>query len=116
VKPEEIKAAIRIHQAQIRSLNKELDQIKANCKHAFKPLTQKQLDDKWMSISAECTVCGQDFGWRCKESPDSVCHYESSNGKVALIDGSMVSIPFDHDPNYETDDSCIFCGHPDERK
>lgn len=65
---------------------------------------------------AGCQHCGEDFGWYCEESPDNVCHYYSTNGKVRLIDGLMVDVPADHNDKYETDDSCIFCGAPEERK
>lgn len=69
-----------------------------------------------MSVSANCQGCHQYFGWRCKKSPDGVCHYYSEDGKIELIDNTQVPTPEDHDPDYETDDCCIFCGMPDERK
>lgn len=65
---------------------------------------------------AVCDTCGSGFGWYCPESPDHTCHYNSVNGLVTLIDGRTVPIPEEHDPDYESDDSCIFCGEPDERK
>ena len=107
--PEERKKKIKEHQEAIYKLLEE-------CQHTFRILNSEQLADEWMSVSAGCIGCGQDFGWRCKESPDQVCHYFSEDGKVELIDGTSVSVPCDHDSDYETDDHCIFCGLPDERK
>ena len=60
-------------------------------------------------------------------SPDGICIYDSQEGEGEyegrrvvrlLIDGEWVIHPL-HEPyigDYETDDSCIFCGHPSERK
>lgn len=91
-------------------------QIKETCKHEFKPLTEKQLDDKWMSEGAVCIHCKEDFGWRCKNSPDGVCYYHSDNGKVWNIFDKQMEVPHYHDSRYETSDSCIWCYLPDERK
>lgn len=65
---------------------------------------------------AECQYCREDFGWFCEESPDHICHYYSNDRKITLIDGTEVSVPEDHNDKYETDDCCIFCGNPEERK
>jgi hypothetical protein len=43
--------------------------------------------------SMHCVICGEDFGWWCPNSPDHYCHYDKGN-----------------------DDSCDYCGQPDERK
>lgn len=71
-------------------------------------------------LSASCAGCGGDLGWWCPSSKDNECHYysEDRNGKsvVVFADGSESVLPSDHDPEYESSDSCIFCGHPDERK
>ncbi len=66
--------------------------------------------------SAQCRHCNEDFGWYCEESPDHTCHYYSSNREVELTDGSFMPVPQEHNEKYETDDSCIFCGSPEERK
>lgn len=90
------------------------------CKHAFSKLREKDLKDEWMSVSAKCSDCGEYFGWRCKESPDSVCHYYTRDGEVKLINGSIDKELYktnpDYDPDYESDDICLYCGHPEERK
>lgn len=75
-------------------------------------MTKKQLADQWMSVSAYCLVCVSHLGWRCKESPDGVCHYYVIDGEVTLIDGTQVDAP----DGCETSIECIYCGHPEERK
>jgi hypothetical protein len=68
-----------------------------------------------------CTICGHHFGHYCPESPDHTCHYFTDDGKIELVTGEKVDPPTNsdgspHDPDYETDDCCVFCGAPDERK
>lgn len=101
---------------QLKEIHQKLEVLKNSCVHRFMPLTQEELKDKWCSVSAICTVCDKDFGWRCKNSIDGVCHYYSNDGFIDLIDGRKVPTPPEHGPDYETDDSCIFCGQPSERK
>lgn len=107
-------------------VQRKYDEIISRCTHEeFRPLTEGELADRWMSIIAYCQICGKDFGWRCKESPDFVCHYESDemdtdgDGNsvygVELITGEYVDIPKEHNPDHETSDLCIFCGNPEER-
>jgi hypothetical protein len=58
-----------------------------------------------------------ELGWDCPASPDKKCHYYTTKEKkVVLNDGRVVDPPKGHDFEYETDDSCIFCGEPEERK
>jgi hypothetical protein len=114
--PQERKERIQNLQQQILELQLPLDALKDTCPHTFKPLTQEQQDDPWMSEGARCTTCDTYFGWRCKVSPDQVCHYHTEDGKVVLINNTKVDPPKDHDPEYETYDNCIFCHHPEERK
>jgi hypothetical protein len=73
---------------------------------------------------ASCVICDKHLGWVCTKSPDHVCHYYSSfiDGKhgVELIDGT-IDYPTDlQEDDYseedETDDCCIYCHQPDERK
>lgn len=97
-------------------------QVTAECKHEFKPLTDKQLADKWMSVSATCIHCKNDFGWRCIKSPDGACHYYTTDDepyRIELIDGTLVEPPAEYGMEEkcdETADHCIYCGMPDERK
>jgi len=68
---------------------------------------------------AICNICGQDFNWWCEDSPDHVCHYYSSahDGKVyvLLIDDSETDFQSTKDPEYESEDECLFCGQPRQR-
>ena len=64
-----------------------------------------------------CAICEKCYGHWCPSSPDSVCHYYTNeHNKVELINGQQVDCPDSHDVEYETDDSCIFCHQPEERK
>jgi len=115
--PEQRKVLIAEKKAAVEKLNRELWELKDSCSpHQFRELKPKELADEWMSVGSTCLICGEHFGWRCKVSPDGVCHYHTEDGKVELSDGTLVDPPAEHDPNYETSDSCIWCGHPDERK
>ena len=100
-----------------------LDSNKIRLPHkcSFKPLTKKELADEWMSVSAVCTQCNKYYGWRCKKSPDGVCHYftQPKGKSVPLIDGTYDNKKFktkNYNQEYETEDLCLYCGHPDERK
>ena len=97
---------------------KKADLIKG-CNHQL-PKTDRKRDSDYkterLSYNASCVICGSYFGHLCLESPDSVCHYYSNNGQVELIDGTHVQVPEDHCETFETDDCCIFCGQPEERK
>lgn len=97
----------------VDELGQVLHKVKGSCKHMFKPFTEFQLLDKWHSSTATCLSCGEQFGWRCKESPDGVCHtYVDSDGSITLIDGTKVKAPADEYYNGD----CVYCGMPDERK
>lgn len=87
-----------------------------DCDHAFRPLTNSDLADEWMSVGAHCSICGHSYGWRCKESPDGVCHYPPEEGEpIDLLDGTALTMTEKQidEAYYE---SCVFCGMPDERK
>ena len=59
-------------------------------------------------------------GWWCDKSPDNSCYYYSDEKDgsriVELCNGTEVALPKELDPEYETDDCCLFCGEPEERK
>lgn len=108
----------------IIDLQKQLREAVEKCPHVFTELAQAEWDDKWFSESAQCLICNSYFGWRCKISPDQNCHYyteqDGPNGLryVTLINGQKhyLPLPSNYDNQWETDDSCLFCGMPDERK
>lgn len=65
---------------------------------------------------AECTECSTCIGHYCSGSPDKKCHYYSQNKELTLQDGTKYQLPEDYEDDYETEDCCIFCGEPEERK
>jgi DNA-directed RNA polymerase subunit RPC12/RpoP len=73
--------------ARIDELNDELRQLKNGCTHT---IVKKY-------GSAVCDICGKEMGWYCPDSPDHICDYEQEDGEY-------------------DEDSCRYCGHPDERK
>ena len=103
---ERIKGEIKTLEAQIRGLKAEFHQIMLACEHEF--------DEK--VLTAICLHCGNDFGWYCPKSPDHVCHTqcEVCKGVITLLNGDDVATPFGDDE--EGEETCIFCGSPDERK
>lgn len=109
-------------QKSIFDAQRRIRELIKDCHHEFRPLKESELNDKWMSVGARCVICREHFGWRCKKSPDGVCHYfsdkkgEHHGYEVSLITGITHILPRDHNPEYETPDTCLFCGMPDERK
>lgn len=98
----------------------ESQRIKLPHKCKFKELSDKEKKDNWLSVSAQCTKCNTCYGWRCLKSPDGVCHYFTNpkGKKVELINGKDTKLfkTQDYDPEYESDDFCLYCGLPDDRK
>lgn len=96
-----------------------------NCTHPIESLEPtgdgKGEWEDWGSI--RCTICKSHLGWWCPKSPDHHCHYFTSgmvNGEkffVFLSNGFTYTFP--QHPNVgesESEDQCLFCGHPEERK
>lgn len=115
----------------IKDAEKKLMDLTGNCKHKLLPLTPVQLNhlregdvESWGYDGAICIICESHLGWRCPDSPDGCCYYysqsESEEGPffVRLMNDEKYIIPeYEYsDFAYETDDCCIFCGNPDERK
>ena len=112
-----------------------LADAKARCPHAIYRNGAWNYDPEDDSSGAVCAICGIGFGWWCPDSPDHACHYftvgspraswcddylpdddtAENQGKVKLLTGEFVTSP-EHDPKYETDDRCLWCGQPNERK
>ena len=98
---------------EIRKLTLELNTLLANCQHKMV---------KTGSASVECKLCNVWFGWYCPKSPDHTCYYFSEKDKngryIDLLSGVRCYLPKNYEPTagYESDDWCIFCGSPEERK
>ena len=115
--PKNRKELLKSLEKELTLLQIEIRKIRTSCRHTFMELTKKELDDEWMSETAECTTCKCSFGWRCKVSPDGVCHYFTrDDGKVLMIDGRLIDPVEKIEKQSETYDMCLFCGHPEERK
>ena len=88
------KKAREDYRRKIEDYRKKLNELIQKCPHWFKELTEAELNDKWMSVGATCKMCHKSFGWRCKDSPDSVCHYFTTTDRdgvrcVELSDGTL---------------------------
>lgn len=113
---EALKIAISQAQLNLKTATQALHELIRNCVCEFEPLTESELNDEWMSKYSLCLICGTYHGWRCKESPDGICHYFSRDGKVQLLGNREYDLPLNHDKMGESYDTCIFCGSPKERK
>ena len=51
-------------------------------------------EDKWFSSGGACIICNESIGWWCPESNNGRCEYDWK----------------------KTGETCIHCGHPEERK
>lgn len=116
---------------KIRTARRDLEELTKTCPHVME--TVKEQSTYSTTIEVKCKVCGtvqaHDHGWTCEKSPDGICHYYTDTDRdgvrcVVLTDGTM-----DHNfprteegsnwewhPDYETDDMCLYCGEPEERK
>lgn len=124
----DLNAEQKAYVAQLNQLSKEMaeaqgryHQLKAKCVHVIGYTIDHLFGDD--EGDTYCTLCHYHFGHYCPESPDHTCHYFTEDGKIKLVTGVEVDVPKDHldedgkyDPNWETDDSCLFCGSPEERK
>jgi hypothetical protein len=119
------KNQINAYGKTIGHIGAEIRTLESTCQHELRELTDEEIADKEMTVSARCLCCGKEFGWRCKKSPDHVCHYYSVRNLtftafgpnvVSLVDGTMIDVPEGHKPENESTNHCIFCGFPEERK
>lgn len=94
----------------------KLHRIINRCRHPNEGVRRK-------GLSPYCNTCNNYMeGWFCPKSPDKMCYYYSEPTKVdgkfviALRDGTSFPLGEFHLQDYETDDQCLFCGYPEERK
>lgn len=101
----------------------ELNKLLFPCQHKVQ-VQKKQIDD-FDYDSPQCEKCKEDLGgWYCPDSPDHLCHYFSQKNRagedvIYLLDGTevnMKSINPEHQVKFETDDDCVYCHDPRERK
>ena len=71
------------------SIQNKIENLECNCKHKDLKLTNYD--------TAICEICGKHFSWYCPTSPTLECDYEQDDG------------------SYD-EDSCRYCGGPEERK
>ncbi len=100
---------------KLAEIQKKIYDIKSNCRH----IIELKFDQAW------CGDCNQYFGWWCPDSPDNTCYYHTyevdayllTSRMVTLIDGTEhILRDYEGDPKYESDDDCVFCHDPEERK
>ena len=118
-----------ITQASIdkQTAHRLLMSLKAKCTHVAPNLILNKIFKEYDSQS--CIICGTYMGHGCGKSPDRVCHYYTTevNGQrgVELFEGKFVPLKDilsegetedDYCMENETDDYCLFCGLPEERK
>ena len=130
---EEFFQKLQIARQLAKAAAEERDSLLKSCKHSI----AYTIDNSY-GYGPEghcwCEVCDKHFGHYCPESPDHGCHYytEDDGLHVKLYTGEIIRKPIDaHDPDdwagrtitvnedckrYETDDSCLFCHAPEERK
>lgn len=113
---QQLKTQIDIIHNLIIQLQIQLGQLERACSHKFRQLTATEVKDRWMSVGAVCIICRKYFGWRCVNSPDSVCHYFTEGNKIEIIGGLKINPPKGHDKKRESEDCCIYCKSPEERK
>ena len=89
---------------KIANARELLDRTQVNLGSLLVACTHRVVRSAQDGMAARCLVCGAGFselGWYCPDSPTHLCCYEQ-----ALPDG----------PVQVNEDSCIYCGQPEERK
>lgn len=80
----------------------------------------RQLDE--LKKEYETRKAERIFSWDCPKSPDYKCHYFTEepwyDGRrvVYLSDGRTYGYDGQVPQEYESEDCCLFCGEPYERK
>jgi hypothetical protein len=101
-------------------LKNEIEEARVNWEQAARTFHKLQYSCKChvpvtKGYYVYCQICGDKLGWACEESPDGVCHFDSEEGRVKLVDGTDVPMPEDGYDNQQNQ-CCLFCGDFDERK
>lgn len=94
-----LKEKIQTSRAILKEAQSNFDKLVHTCSHYVKPIKNYRESE---SNSVKCEICGEYLGWYCPESPNHVCDYEHYDEEMG--------------GRYIDEDSCIYCGHPEERK
>jgi hypothetical protein len=132
---EDLRTQIENAKKEIKEAEDNLKYLRRQCKdHKFVELNEKDIEAlrtkpwkvSYKKSSAVCSICDEDFGWRCPDSPDGACHYYTGEGKdgdnrrVVILSNKTyyyMDESYSLEDSYdETDDCCLFCGFPEERK
>lgn len=106
---------------EARVAARRVSNFKLLCDHIVFQRTYK--NDVWEHnpdglAGASCLICKRNFGWACPDSKDGACHYPyeiaEDGGTITLNDRSQVT-PEEPEGGF-WNESCVFCGHPEERK
>ena len=89
-----IKREMQLLKNRYIELNKEMNNIHAKIRVLKRECTHEIINQNDYAV---CNECGEDFGWYCPDSPNHICEYEQEDG------------------TYD-EDSCRYCGQPEERK
>ena len=115
----DFKRVLQNAKTEIRKIEAKYQAVRNICIHVVNP----EFTDKYQCDVAYCEVCNKTFGWKCPESPDHVCYYYTDGLKncvsvVELIDKTIHPLENHtfNDVQGETEDCCLFCGQPQERK
>lgn len=117
-----------IHQAKLETANKFLKQTQISF-NKVKSFRQTLIADCPHSIertsegAAICIICKSHYRWYCSEAPDKICQWFSKTQAgygmfwIVKLDETMFELEgyTKEQHKNESEDSCIFCGLPEER-
>jgi len=106
-------------------INKLIDIFHLKAPNICNHVIEEQQSDKYGNYKQVMySKCEEKFElWYCEKSPDHRCYYytdgKDEQGYYVLdINNNKIYIEghTDKDEEYESDDCCLFCGQPEERK
>jgi hypothetical protein len=138
---QDAKDELRVMELMLTPIRNRIKHLKDTCPHQIvcqvcKTTNKECLTSPWPfgHLGAVCAVCGlgadfgRDLGWFCPDSPDHICYYHSvipdypysglpyRRAVILRTTEEFFLLPQSHDPHDESDDWCIFCKQPEERK
>jgi hypothetical protein len=85
---EELNVIIKGYHDLIQPYLNERNELILDCEHQAVPSG---------FMGGKCGICQTDTDWYCPDAPDHICDYEQDDGEY-------------------DEDSCRYCGQPEERK